>query len=201
MQVKNNQVLLVLLILLSLLTNVGCSSVTPPDKVVDSFLTALHEGRIEDMARYVIPSEDEEAVISELDDPEKANFVNMVLPKISHKINSTSIDGGNAIVKTSITAPDLLRVFTKVISEMMPLLFVSAFSEDSDANNSEEMINAYLENSLSDPNVPMTTIDADIVLKKIDGQWLIEPSEDLGNALTGNLAKAFAAFEDKASTE
>ncbi len=45
-------------------------------------------------------------------------------------------------------------------------------------------------NSINDPNAPKTKTDVTIKLVKGDNGWLIEPDEQLANALTGNFYSA-----------
>gem|GEM_PF-4399680 len=51
---------------------------------------------------------------------------------------------------------------------------------------------ASAKNRINDPSAPKTTTDVDIKLIKGDKGWLIEANDDLQNALTGNMSKAFA---------
>ncbi|MTK13484.1 MAG: hypothetical protein F8N39_15815 [Clostridiaceae bacterium] len=72
---------------------------------------------------------------------------------------------------------------------------ISLFSaNENDAKNKAAVDNQIMQaflNAMNDPNAAKTTTEVDIKLVKGDKGWLIEANDDLLNALTGNLNKAF----------
>jgi len=81
---------------------------------------------------------------------------------------------------------------------MMPLAFASAFSEDpASQEEMDRMLLQHFINSLNDPNAPSVVTETTISLTKTENKWLIEPSEDFLNALTGNIQKAFGVMEEQ----
>lgn len=101
------------------------------------------------------------------------------------------LDGNNATVKAKVTSLDLPRIYAKTVGDLMPSLLASAISNKKDDAAIENQIMQSFLNAMNDPNAPKTTTDVDIKLVKGDKGWLIEPTDDLLNALTGNLNKAF----------
>ena len=123
-------------------------------------------------------------------DADQEKIVKSVFSKVSYVIVSSSVTGNNAIVKTKVTSIDLPKIYGKLIADMLPTLFTQAMSGKENAVQAQIM--TAFGNSINDPNAPKTTTDLDIKLIKGDTGWLIEANDDLQNALTGNLSKAFA---------
>lgn len=52
-------------------------------------------------------------------------------------------------------------------------------------------------NSINDPNAPKIKTNITVKLVKGDNGWLIEPDEELANALSGNLYSVAKKFQSK----
>ena len=168
--------------------------------MVVSFLDAMLEGDFEKAAEFVNPDEDNSKDIEEMsiiEDEEGERLFRAILDKTSYEIGEKTIDGNKATVTAKITAPDLLRIVSQTMSELIPMAFAMAFSEEEADDKMDAMIQQYFENAISDPNAPMTVSDTQIKLEKIDGTWFVIPDDELINALTGNLEKAFASLEEE----
>ncbi len=171
----------------------GCDLFTPPKKTVESFMAAVEKGDFTTAGQFVVPNENLKSTIDKTNDPESEKIFKAVFTKVSHTIVSTSTSGETAQVTTSITSPDLLRITTSVMSQMMPLAVASAFSENSNQDDINQLMEQYLMNAIiTDPNAPMTTSEVVINLTKQDGKWLIVADDNLTNALTGNINKLSA---------
>ena len=176
---------------------IGCSSTTPPDQVVKSFLDAMVKGEFEKAAEFVVGEGEEKDIVKTPEDKEGERLAKAILAKVTYELGEKKIDGDNATVAAKITAPDLLRITSKAISELLPMAFAMAFSEDNSEDQMDAMFQQYFENAISDPNAPMAVSDVQVSLEKKDGAWLITPDDALSSALTGNMEKAFAGLEDK----
>ncbi|MBE3586528.1 MAG: DUF4878 domain-containing protein [Thermoanaerobacter sp.] len=181
-------------IAISLLILAGCST-TPPKSVVESFLSAIQAGDIEKASTYI--DKGNKTLTSELapaEDKFGEEFGKKILSRVKYEIKKQEISGDTAKVTATITSLDLVRIVTKAMSDIMPMAFAAAFSDQSE-EGMNAMFEQYLINSISDTNAPTTTTDVIINLKKVDGKWLIVPDDNLLNSLTGNIEKAFRNFK------
>ena len=131
-------------------------------------------------------------------DADQEKTIKAVFSKVDYQIVSSNVDGQNATVKAKVTSLDLPRIYGKVVGEMMPTLMAAAFANKTDDTKSQ-LMQSFV-NALNDPNAPKTTTDVDIKLVKGDKGWLIEPTDDLLGALTGNMNKAFNSNQTGSSS-
>jgi len=173
----------------------GCSLSYSPEEVVTNYLDTIKKGDYEESKKFIYVSQDSDDFFSNNDnDAEKTEMRNEILGKISYKVLSSKISGDTASVDIEITSVDLSRIFSKAISELMPLAFASAFDKSKNANTNV-MLEQYMKNSINDPNVLMTSTNTKLELKKVNDAWLLVANDDLLNSLTGNIGKAFS-FSD-----
>jgi len=184
-------------LLLVLLFTVGCSSGPSPDKVVNDFLDAMVKGDLETAVKLAGGANIERDILKTAEDEQEERLVKSILSRVTYEVGDKKVEGDKAEVSVKITAPDLLRITSKAMSELLPMAFAMAFSEDQSQEETDTFIQQYFENAISDPNGPITTSDIKITLEKKDGSWVIQPNDELFNALTGNVAKAFAELEKK----
>lgn len=181
--------------LVLLLSVAGCSSTPSPDQVVKSLLDAMIKGEFEQAAELLGGVSIQEDVLKTTEDEQGEKLAKNVLARVTYEIGGKKVEGNKATVSVKITAPDLLRITSKAISEIMPMAFAMAFSEDQSQEQTDALFQQYFENAISDPNAPMVTSDVDISLEKKDGSWVVILDDALVNALTGNMAKAFAGLK------
>lgn len=176
----------------------GC---TRPVSSVDAFFYALQKGDIEKAAQYLKPNDNGDNVPNfDLtdSDPDQINMFKEMFSKLQYETLSSEVEGNTAQVDARVTAVDLARVTTQVMSELIPLAFASAFSEDQDDSQMEKLAEQYMMNAISDPNSPMVTNRVTLTLEKVDGKWLIVTDDQLEKALVGNLEvlSAFGGSDD-----
>jgi len=173
----------------------GCLSGPAPRSVVTYFLSAMQAGEFE-KAQYYLASKssslNNDLAISNDEFGEEAR--KKIFSHLKYDIKSQEISGDTAKVTATITSLDMVRVIGQLFSELMPMAFAAAFSDQSESDM-DAMFEQYMMNAISDPNAPTTINDVVINLKKVDGQWLIEPDEKLANSLTGNLGNALSSFQ------
>lgn len=179
-------------IMLVMATLVGCSSTPPPSKVVENFFKALQENNYQEIGKYIEGDTDK---IGKFNNEDEEKLTKAITSKLKYEIVSTENKGNEATVKVKVTAPDLLKITSKTISELMGIAFATAFSDDSQQLDMEKLTQQYFLNSVSDPNAPMVTTEVDIKLIKKDNAWYIQANDDLLNAITGNMAKAFGELQ------
>lgn len=172
----------------------GCDLLASPEKTVNSYLTAIEKMDFDAASKYVKQQESSASETNIADDPEGEQILRAITQKMSHKIISSAKTGNTAQVVTSITSPDMLRVVSSVMSDLLPMAFASAFSESSDNDSMDQLTQQYFLNALTDPNISLTTQEVKINLIEENGKWLILADDNLTNALTGNLGKLADAF-------
>lgn len=182
---------------LALVLTVACSNGPKPDQTVGDFINALKQADYEKASTFLVPDSKSFQSDLKLDDEKNKELSSLIFARLTSKTVSSSINGETAIITTNITTLDLPIIVGNIMGVVMPMAFASAFSGDNDKKKIDEMVNQYMVNALKNPNAPMTTTEAKFTLKKTNGTWLITPDEDLANALTGNLIKAFSQFEKK----
>lgn len=173
----------------------GCSA--KPDATVQNFLDALKQQDVQKASGFV---KDENSKKDEFkyDSPEQEKMIKAIFSKLDYKLDKTTKNGNSATVKAKITSIDLTRVTTKMVSELLPTLMSQALSDEKqDDKKQNDMIVQYMINAINDPNAPKTETDVEIKLVKDKKGWLIVPSEDLTNAMTGNFQKAAEAMSGK----
>ncbi len=170
---------------------IGCSAI-PPKSVVSNFLDSVIAGDLEKAGTYVYREDENKDFFEDLIPlkEDREDFAKIILSRLSYEIHSQEISGGEATVTTAITSPDLVRIVTKSLTELIPMAFAMAFSDGGD-DEMDAFVEQYFTNSISDPNAPTTTTKVDIKLSKVDGKWLVVPDDKLLNAMTGNIVKAF----------
>lgn len=126
-------------------------------------------------------------------DEEGEKIAKLILSTTLFEVESSEATNNQATIKVKVTALDMVRIVGQTMREILSLAFTEALSGKSQ-ENMDVMMNQYLQNSISDPQAPKTTIDTSVRLIKTKNGWKIseEGNEDFFNAITGNLAKAFA---------
>ncbi len=189
------------LLLISIGLFAGCSSGPSPKQITQQFLAALQNVDYEtaqSLSKYKIDYQNT--------DEEDKEMAQQILSKVSFELSEAVIDEDKATVKANVTSLDLVTIVGQSMSEMISMAFAAAFSDDGSQKDMDSFFEQYLNNKISDPKAPMTTTEVDIKLVQTENGWKIaENNEDLFNAVTGNLAKAFSqlesGFEDSAQTE
>lgn len=171
--------------------SLGCSTVPKPTSVVSNFLENVKNNKLDEAKTYIYNENSSEDLIT-FDNDEQEKMITSIFSHISYENPvETSVEDDKAIVTVKITSPDLVKVATNVMNEMIPMAFANAFADEEDVTDVEKLTQQRFMNSINATDVPLTTIETKIELKKVDDKWLIVPGDDLTNALTGNLGQAF----------
>ena len=180
---------LFLIIILFVGITTGCTA--SPENVVQGFFDSMKKGELESFPQYVYDKKGNKNFSSIIrDKPEQAELIKAIFSKLTYEIKSGDKSGDTAQVDAKVTSPDLVRISGKMITEIMPMAFDSSFNE-TNGDQTEKMMQQYMMNSISDPQAPLTSSDIIIHLKKVNDKWMIVPNDDLMNAMTGNISKAF----------
>lgn len=162
--------------MLALLLTSCSSKKIEPDVTVRNFFEAAKKQNLNTMNSLVKKEENKERF--KYDDSDKEKLNKAIFSKIAYQILTTKGDEETKVIKVSIVSPDLVRIYSKAINEYSP-----------NSENAGESKNSYLINLINDANSPKISTTVDIKLIKDKGSWIIEPSDELFNAITGNLEK------------
>ncbi|EKS4344922.1 DUF4878 domain-containing protein [Clostridium sporogenes] len=175
----------------------GCSP--KPDETVKGFFGALKQQDIKKASTFInVNSFYKELKVDEFDSKEQEKIVKAVLSKFDYSLGDVEKNGHTATAKVSVTSIDLGKITTKTIDEILPNLIDEAFSKGKiDEKKQQAVIIQYMLNSINDPNAPKIKTNITVKLVKGDNGWLIEPDEELANALSGNLYSVAKKFQSK----
>ncbi|GAA0063346.1 DUF4878 domain-containing protein [Clostridium sp. CTA-1] len=175
----------------------GCSP--KPDETVKGFFGALKQQDIKKASTFInVNSFYKELKVDEFDSKEQEKIVKAVLSKFDYSLGDVEKNGHTATAKVSVTSIDLGKITTKTIDEILPNLIDEAFSQGKiDEKKQQAVIIQHMLNSINDPNAPKIKTNITVKLVKGDNGWLIEPDEELANALSGNLYSVAKKFQSK----
>jgi hypothetical protein len=151
-----------------------------PETVVANYFDALKSGDLESAKAYVKDGDDQ--ILNETEDEESDTEMNYILGTLSYNVISTEINDSTATVKTTITNVDMKPVMGEFVTQLFSLAFSDLDEEELEAKQKEAFANAFEANK-------DTTIDTevDIQLEKTETGWVINPTDDLADGITGGL--------------
>lgn len=195
------KVLTIILYSAMILSLVGCSG-SSPENTVSGYLDSFKDGKVEEAVEYVkgeidIQDENDSTEVFDSENPEVDEAMKKAYSKLTYEILDSTVDGDNATVKTEVTAPNLGVVMTELLQEVMPLAFASAFSEDAEDDDMDELMDTMFIDKLNSEDLSMVTKTVNINLVKENDEWLIEVDDALLNALTGNLGNIADMFGEE----
>lgn len=191
-------------ILIVILSGCGAPKAT---ETVDGFLSSFQSGDFEKASTFV-----EGGLESIESTPGNEEFGDEMLNIIAEKFKfkkpvEISADEKKAEVEVEITSIDVGVAMTATISEVMPMAFASAFSEQTEESEKamEELMEKTAKKHLSDENAAMTTqtVKLNLTLDK-EGNYKIIPDENLEKVILPNLDSVeniFGGSEESDETE
>lgn len=169
--------LLVILAVLGLLCTLlsGCRS--DPKATVKGFYDALRKGEYTKLASYV--EDVKQSDLQDLDDPNSAEILAGMFSRLNYTIApDATIQGTEATVGVSVTAPDLAAIFAETTMEALQIMFAAAFAGEDALAEAEAEVQKLFEDALTDPEAPKRTTDMQLKLKKVGGKWVIAKGEN-----------------------
>lgn len=183
-----------LLISIFTISLTGCG--TSPQKTAEKFLDSLKQQDLATASSLLQNNTSKKGL--KYNDAEQEKLVKSVFSKINYTLGDVTENTNTATVKLIITSIDLPKITTKIITDLFPTMMAQAFSEQKvDEKKQDSMIFQNMINSINNPEAPKTKTDVVIKLIKGDNGWLIEPTDELLNALTGNFDIAFGELKTK----
>ncbi|WP_304509272.1 DUF4878 domain-containing protein [Anaerotignum sp.] len=151
-----------------------------PETVVANYFNALKSGDLESAKAYVKDGNDQ--ILNDTEEEESATEMNYILGTLSYHVISTEINDSTATVKTTITNVDMKPVMGEFVTQLFSLAFSGLDEEELEAKQKEAFASAFEANK-------DTTIDTevDIQLEKTETGWVINPTDDLADGITGGL--------------
>lgn len=171
---------------------IGCT--IKPDTTINNLFDALKKSDIQTASKYLSRNDSASVGGLKFDRPEYERLAKLIFSKLSYQVISSNTSGDTAVAKTKITSPDLNKISGKMVTDLFPGLYSKALNgEQLTQDKINQLIEQYYTKNLNESSVPTVTNDVDIKLvkNKDKNMWLIEPNENLANAITGNLFKAF----------
>ncbi|EJO5347241.1 DUF4878 domain-containing protein [Clostridium botulinum] len=167
----------------------GCSP--KPDETVKGFLQAIKQQDVKKAVTFInVKSGYKELKIDELDGlqgKEGEKVLKAFLSKFDYSLGDVEKNGNTATAEVVITTIDLGKISTKIIDEVLPDIMSKAFSQKKiDTKKQQDAVIQNMLKSINDPNAPKIKTNVSIKLVKDDNGWIIEPDEELANAVSGN---------------
>lgn len=190
---------LFMIVVLSCFSLVACGNAEPTD-TVEQFMTAIQNDDWEKAYTY-IDTQTEPTDLTDLANGDEA-YMKQMLSAISksfefESITEASSDEENATVTVDITSLDFSIAVTSTMSEIMPLAFGLAFSEDEAAAEKqiEDLTAATLMKHLTNENASLATRNITLDLKKdAEGDFLIVANDSLTDAILANASQIDSMF-------
>lgn len=154
--------------------------IDPPEKVVASYLDALKNGDLTSAKAYV--NEENDEILSETEDESTNTLINSILKNLTYKVVSTEVKDSTATVKATIKNIDMKTVMGEVFSELLSLAFSGL-----DADALETKQNEAFAKALEANKDTLKETEVTIQLEKKETGWIIIPTEDLADGITGGL--------------
>lgn len=154
--------------------------IDPPEKVVASYLDALKNGDLASAKAYV--NEENDEILTETEDESTNTLINSILKNLTYEIGTTDEKETTATVKTTIKNIDMKTVMGEVLSELLSLAFSGLDAEALEAKQNEAFAKALETNKDT-----IKETEVIIQLEKKETGWIIIPTEDLADGITGGL--------------
>lgn len=154
--------------------------IDPPEKVVASYLDALKNGDLTSAKAYV--NEENDEILTETEDESTNTLINSILKNLTYEIGTIDVKEATATVTTTIKNIDMKTVMGEVLSELLSLAFSGLDAEALETKQNEAFAKALETNKDT-----IKETEVIIQLEKKETGWIIIPTEDLADGITGGL--------------
>lgn len=181
------KIVTLLMLLIFTWTFVGCGP--KPDATVTNFFTSIKQGDLQKAATFMKSDANSKNELK-FDDASQEKVIKSLFAKVDYQMGKAVVNGNTATVDVKVTSVDITKVYAKMIQDLLGKYMSQAMSgEKVDEQKQNAEIMDYLVNAINDANAEKLNSDVQVKLVKDKSGWLIDPSEDLFNAITGNLEK------------
>jgi predicted small lipoprotein YifL len=160
-----------------------------PDEVATDFLTSVQKGEWEKASEYVNTEDSKEKIKEFTTSDEDVKYIEDLFEKMSFTIGNVKEEEDKATVESEIETVDMKIIMGTIFQEMLAEAFAQAFSgEETDEEAQDEEMTKLLVEGMNEPSAKKVTNKVNIKLVKVDGDWKVDVSDELLNALTGGLS-------------
>ena len=109
--------------------------------------------------------------------------------EFDYQLGEEKIDGDKATVETTITTYPFGEIFTGIVADFIPQAFANPDMTDDDAS---ALLDQLLMDALDKADKTYSKTIT-IELSQEDGEWVVQESDEMSNALTGGMLDFAAA--------
>lgn len=171
-------VVVVILILAVIGVLVGVVFANTPEKEVDKILTGFKNYDLTAIEGYT--NSIDEFGVSEEEGDQYSEILKSFFSGLEWEITDSEIDGDTAKVKVTATNKDYSQFFQKMMSKAYSMIFSTMGTEEE--SNEIDLILSTI-NELTETK----TVEEEITLNKVDGEWKIDTDEAFMNVLLPGL--------------
>lgn len=174
---------------------VACNKIEPPEQAVTNALNAVKNLDKDTIQKYFDSGE----LLDSEDWVKDDESIRLLFDQLQFKIISSSKEGNAATVKTLITNTDMAVIMEEYFEKILELSFNNALPEDDE--ESDKAMEQLLIDLLKRDNNEKATSTVDIKLARHQDSWVIEPTEEFQDAVTGGLYSTIIAMDESFSEE
>lgn len=157
----------------------GCGQAKPEDTVKKG-LDAMIAGDFD--AAFTCFDGETKSTLAE-DEPEAEELSKLMFSKMAYSIQDVKAEQDTAVVKTEIKALDMETVLQNVMTDVMAAALTNPdMSQEEIETQTMEKLSEQIRQTT---DTKATTVDVE--LKLVDGNWQIQGTEELLEALTGGM--------------
>lgn len=190
---KLRSLIAIVLVLVLLFSFTGCGEVQKAEASVNSMFKAFMNMEFDEARKYVNVDDIIDDAEDELTDEYSQVLLESIFSNLNYEIiSSEKIDSNTVMVKTKITATDMVPVLRDYMTQAFQYAFSVAFSypQPSEEETQQKMLDM-LKEIVSQPELATVTNEVDLkVVKTESKEWKIESDDAFGNAITGGLLDA-----------
>ncbi|MFT9056660.1 MAG: hypothetical protein ABF449_08540, partial [Ethanoligenens sp.] len=175
----------------------GCQTQLSPKDTVTTYFKAIKSLNIATMESLSVngTSSDLESLIkrssssmTSSDIQSGENIYKAIFNKVDTKIEGDpTVKDNSASVKVKITAPDAKKILQDIMSEEISKAFANALNSSAGSQDTESEIMNEFQNKISQPDVSLTTTEMNLQLVKQKDKWKVKTTDNLIDAMTGNM--------------
>lgn len=127
--------------------------------------------------------------------------VKLLFSKLSCKINSTKVEGDNAVVNADITTIDMQKIFLNYMSQSLSLINSTGQEQNQDSSALQTQLAQIFTELLKKQDTKTVTTNVDIHLVKSQGNWTITLDENFQDAVLGGVVKAVRLINESMNAQ
>lgn len=183
----------IVLVIVLLFSFTGCGEVQKAEAAVNGMFKAFMNMELEEAQKYINADEITDETADEMTDEYSQVLLESIFSNLNYEIiSSEKIDSNTVMVKTKITATDMLPVLRDYLTKAFEYAITSAFSSPQPSEEeTEQVMLDMLKEIVSQSELETVTNEVDLkVVKTESKEWKIESDDAFGNAITGGLLDA-----------